>query len=107
MHRLVANGIGGQTVQELTEKMSIDEFCQWRTYASFEPLPSDRIEYQISMLRYSLIAANSPKNKKPDIKKFVPSWRPKGLAGADEIKQKAEQMALAMGLDLDPESDGN
>lgn len=97
MYRLVAHGIGGRTVQELMDTMTVDEFCEWRTLLSFQPLPIDRLEWQSSMLRYTLSQVNS--KKKLDPMKFVAKWQPKGLATAEEIQAKLEYTAMAMGAE--------
>lgn len=43
-YRLVAHGIGGRTVEELDETMTVEEFLTWAAYIALEPFPESRMD---------------------------------------------------------------
>lgn len=48
-YKLVANGIGGRTVEELNETMTVDEFLTWAAYMTIEPFGDDRADWRNAM----------------------------------------------------------
>lgn len=62
-HKLVANGIGGKTVQELSDGMEVDEFLRWAAYTTIEPFGDDRADWRYAMLM--ALQANMNRGKKP------------------------------------------
>jgi hypothetical protein len=45
-HKLVRYGIGGRTVQELSDTMDVDEFLRWAAFSSLEPLGDERADWR-------------------------------------------------------------
>jgi len=82
---LVACGIGGQTVQQISDCMTVDEFYTWQAY--FEMYPTGNEDLQFALLRRTLYAVNASKQSQiPPLKKFMLAQEKP--ATAEEIEAK-------------------
>lgn len=86
-HRLVAAGIGGQTVSVLSENMEVDEFYRWMAYDTIFPIGNEDINTARIMLM--LAAINTPKGKpRPKLTDFLFGKMPERKLTADEMEAK-------------------
>jgi hypothetical protein len=87
-HRLVACGIGGQTVAELEEAMDLDEFYRWQAYFQMHPIGNE--DLQFALLRRTLYAVNATKSSQvPPLRKFMLGDTSR-TATADELEAKLD-----------------
>ena len=110
-YRLVAHGIGGRTVMELTEGpganedgMGVEEFLGWAAYLQLEPFAELRADAHTAMLmaqQYNMNRGKGKPVKKPAA--FMPVWfkPPKRAMGLDELEYVMRRQAVAMGISLD------
>lgn len=86
-HRLVAAGIGGQTVSGLSENMELDEFYRWMAYDTIFPIGNEDINTARIML--ILAAINTPKDKpRPKLTDFLFGKMPERQLSIDEMEAK-------------------
>jgi len=84
-HRLVANGIGGRTVEELNEVMDVDEFLRWVAY--FEMFPQGNEDLQFARLNQTIIS--TVQRSVPPLKRFMLGKNDRALT-ADEMADKMD-----------------
>jgi hypothetical protein len=90
-HRLVASGIGGQTVDELNNTMTVDEFYDWLAYHTIEPLGTDNLNAAREL--QLLMQINSRKGASvPTVEKIKLGNPPKPPASPDQIAAKLEML---------------
>jgi hypothetical protein len=90
-YRLVASGIGGQTVGELNNTMTVDEFYDWLAYHSIEPLGTDNLNAAREL--QLLMQINSKKGASiPPVEKIKLGNPPKSPASPDQIAAKLEML---------------
>jgi hypothetical protein len=53
------------TVQELKERMSAQEFMDWREFAASEPFLAERVDLAGALMSSVVANSNRPKNAKP------------------------------------------
>jgi hypothetical protein len=92
-HKLVRYGIGGRTVQELSDEMTVDEFLRWAAFSSLEPFGDDRNDWHFARLLEQTYNMNRGKSKasKP-AKAFLLEFRQTGK----EMSLQEMEMALMM-----------
>jgi len=92
-HRLVRYGIGGRTVQELSDVMTVDEFLRWAAFSSLEPFSDDRNDWHFARLMEQQYNINRGKGKasKP-AKAFLLQFR----QTSREMSMQEMEMALMM-----------
>jgi hypothetical protein len=103
-YRLVAHGVGGNTVSELNATMDVDEFLTWAAYTSIEPFPEQRIDVQTALLMAQFYNANRGKWQPPKkATAFLPQWykpeRPPQTA--EQMKAIMKRQIVAMGGKLE------
>jgi len=70
--KLVSQGIGGRTVEELSDTMSVDEFLTWGAYMTIEPFGDDRADWRNAMAMALQANMNRKKGKSPTpVHKFL------------------------------------
>ena len=92
-YRLVSHGIGGRTVQELSDTMDVDEFLTWAAYFSIEPPLELRADAHVAMLMAQQYNMNRTKNRsaRPP-SDFMPRWYvPEAPAKTPEELRRARQ----------------
>ena len=62
-HKLVRYGIGGRTVQELSDTMTVNEFLRWAAFSSLEPFGDDRNDWHFARLMEQQFNMNRGKGK--------------------------------------------
>lgn len=62
-HRLVRYGIGGRTVQELSDVMTVDEFLRWAAFSALEPFGDERTDWHFARLMEQQFNMNRGKGK--------------------------------------------
>lgn len=73
--KLVAHGIGGKTVAELNDNMTIDEFMLWAVYMQMEPFGDDRADWRAAMQMAQTANMNRGRSKAPiPVTKFLPKF---------------------------------
>jgi hypothetical protein len=63
--KLVRYGIGGRTVEELNERMTLDEFIGWMAFSALEPFGDDRADWHNAMILAQQANMNRKKGKSP------------------------------------------
>ena len=58
-------GIGGRTVDELIDVMTVDEFLRWMAFFSLEPFGDDRADWHNAMILAQQYNMNRKKGKRP------------------------------------------
>lgn len=69
--RLVANGIGGRTVEELARRMSDDEFLGWIAFGMMEPFGEERADWRAAAQMALLANVNRGKRRPFKVKDFL------------------------------------
>lgn len=92
-HKLVRYGIGGRTVQELSDTMTVNEFLRWAAFSSLEPFGDDRNDWHFARLLEQQFNMNRGKGKasKPP-KAFLLQFR----QHSREMTLEEMEMALMM-----------
>lgn len=88
------HGIGGRTIEELANNMSVDEFLNWFLYYEVQPFGWDMIGLHVARIMHQFAAANS---KHPtQFKEFILDFMPKDPQDEDEMQAAfAAWVALA------------
>ena len=92
-HKLVRYGIGGRTVEELIDVMTVEEFLRWMAFFSLEPFGDDRADWHNAMILAQNYNMNRGKGKRvltPD--KFLVQFR----SHKQKQAQSMEQMERAL-----------
>lgn len=89
-HRLVLAGVGGRTVAELNETMTVSEFLRWAVYAEMYPFGLDDLNF--GRLLHMLASIYSPKGKSPKLKEFVLGDIPENTPDQDELEAKMDAL---------------
>jgi hypothetical protein len=90
-HKLVRYGIGGRTVQELSDGMTVSEFLRWAAFSSLEPFGDEREDWHFARLleqAYNMHRGKS-KSRKP-AKSFLLEFKKSGR----EMTIQEMEMAL-------------
>lgn len=105
-HRLVAHGIGGRTVRELSEGrtagadgMDSEEFLRWAAFLQMEPLPETRADVHTAMIMAQQYNMNRPKGKAAKRPAdFMPQWArsERSEQSMDEMKESLRARYLRM-----------
>lgn len=92
-HKLVRYGIGGRTVQELSDTMTVNEFLRWAAFSSLEPFGDERNDWHFARLMEQQFNMNRGKGKasKP-AKAFLLQFR----QHSREMTLEEMEMALMM-----------
>lgn len=97
-HRLVAQGIGGRTVQELSDTMDVEEFLRWAAYAAVEPFGEQRQDVRNAMLMALTANLQRPKGKAAiPVEKFLPKFRQRRPMTMDELERALDAQYFALG----------
>lgn len=90
-HKLVAHGIGGRTVEELSETMSLEEFLRWMAFAALEPFGEERQDWRVAMLMAQQANMHRGKGKAAiPVKRFLPRFR------SEQRSQSMREMEIAL-----------
>jgi len=90
-HRLVANGIGGRTVLQLADNMTVDEFIDWQAYYTIEPFGTENLNAARQL--HLLYQINSRKGASiPSVESMTLGDRPKPPVSAEEVAAKLGQL---------------
>ena len=84
-------GIGGRTVEELNERMTLDEFIGWMAFSALEPFGDDRADWHNAMTLAQQANINRKKGRRaysPD--KFLLKFR------NERPGQNIQQMEMAL-----------
>lgn len=99
-HRLVAAGIGGRTVSELSESMSVEEFIRWMAFDDMFPLA--KLNENFARLAHLIASVHTPKNaSRPRLRDYLLGNPPQQNLTADELEQRL--MAQFGGNDARPD----
>lgn len=90
-HRLVQAGIGGRTVAELNETMTVGEFLRWQAYADMYPFGYDDVN--TGRLLHLWTSIYSPKGSRPKLEDFILGKIPKEQATIEELEAKMDALA--------------
>jgi len=93
-HRLVEAGIGGRTVGELNNTMTVDEFLRWETYDQINPI--GYTDLQFGWLRQLLASIYSRKGS-PDLKRFLLGDWPEDTPDLADLETKLDKLEAATG----------
>ena len=93
-HHLVVEGIGGHTVDELNETMTVREFLRWESYDDMFPV--SRVDLQFAHLRRLIASAYSKKGKEPKLESFLIGKFPEEKTTAGSMKLKMQAMATQL-----------
>ena len=91
-HKLVRYGIGGRTVEELIDVMTVEEFLRWMAFFSLEPFGDDRADWHNAML----LAQNYNMNRKKGKRVMTPDRFLLKFKSVDRQSQSMEQMEMAL-----------
>jgi len=89
-HRLVQAGIGGRTVAELNQTMTVGEFQRWQAYDVMYPFGRDDVNF--GRLLHLLASIYSPKGSKPKLPDFMLGSLPAETPTADELEAKLDAL---------------
>lgn len=84
-------GIGGQTVAELNETMTVREFLRWAAYAEMYPFGLD--DFNFGRLLHLLASIYAPKGSKPKLPDFLLGKLPGDVPTAEELEAKLDALA--------------
>lgn len=90
-HRLVQAGIGGRTVAELNETMTVGEFLRWEAYTEMYPFGYDDLNF--GRLLHMLASIYAPKGKTPKLRDFLMGIFPETPPDAADLEVKMAQVA--------------
>lgn len=75
-YKLVRYGIGGRTVEELNERMTLDEFIGWMAFSALEPFGDDRADWHNAMILAQQANMNRKKGRAAyKVDRFLISFR--------------------------------
>ena len=90
--KLVSHGIGGRTVAELNETMTVDEFLLWAVYMQMEPFGDDRADWRNAMAMAQVANMNRKRGSGPiAVHKFLPRF-----GSRKRRAQTMEEMSAAL-----------
>lgn len=85
-HWLVAHGIGGRTVDELSTTMDPEEFLRWGVYRALEPFGDDRADWRNAMVLWQQANLHRSKGSSAlPVSRFLLTFE-KGLARRKSIE---------------------
>lgn len=86
---MLAQDLGGKTVEEWQNIMSSKEFAEWCVYYKHCPPESRRADYRAALVSSTIAnAMSSGKGRKPKLKDFIFKFeKPKRVKG-DDLKTK-------------------
>lgn len=95
-HRLVEAGVGGRTVDQLNENMTVSEFLRWKAYDQMFPMGFT--DLQFGKLRHLLASIYSQKGHEPKLNDYLLGELPEKEVTPEELEAKFNQIATAGGL---------
>lgn len=96
-HRLVEAGIGGQTVEELSDTMSVSEFLRWQAYDELRTIGNSNLDLLFGSLKWLLASIYSPKGRTPKLKDFLLGDWPEAAPTSDELEARLDTLATLYG----------
>jgi len=90
-HRLVQAGIGGHTVAELNETMTVGEFLRWQAYEDMYPFGYDDVN--TGRLLHLWASIYPSKGSRPKLEDFILGKIPKEQATIEELEAKMDALA--------------
>ena len=94
-HRLVANGIGGRTVAELNENMTVAEFARWEAFDQFFPVGYDDLHF--ARLMQLLASIYSKPGNSPKVADFLLGELPEAPPTPEQLAEKFNTLAMLGG----------
>lgn len=89
-HTLVRYGIGGRTVEELNDGMTVDEFLRWAAFSSLEPFGDGRADWHFAQLMAQQFNLNRGKKGSKSAKSFLLHFQ------QQDREMSIEQMEMAL-----------
>lgn len=93
-YRLVYHGIGGRTVEELSDNMTMPEFLTWAAFFNLEPRGDERADWHMAMILSQQANMNRAKGSaRAPLSRFLPKWeyKPKRKMTPEEMRDAARQ----------------
>jgi hypothetical protein len=87
----VAAGIGGKTVDELNEAMTVSEFQRWEAYYSMFPFGNDDLNF--GRLLHLLASIYAPKGNRPKLVDYLLGDLPEQAPAPEELEYKMQALA--------------
>lgn len=84
-------GIGGRTVAELNETMTVNEFLRWQAYDRLHPFGRDDLNF--GRLLHLLASVYAPKGNKPRLADFMIGRLPESEPTIEELETKLNALA--------------